>query len=85
MPETVETTIDSKKLAGLMTLPAYFYGRMVAVTVRLVDESNSQTQKKAASPAPLSDSFGMWKDRKDMDDVDAYIDNLRKGRNYSVI
>jgi hypothetical protein len=83
MPDTVETMMDSKKLAGLVALPSYFYGRMVEVTVRLVDEARAQTQKKAEDSVPLSDSFGMWKDRDDMEDVDAYIDNLRKGRTFS--
>lgn len=28
--------------------------------------------------------FGMWADRKDMNDVEAYVRNLRKGRNHAV-
>ena len=26
------------------------------------------------------EAFGLWQDRKDMTDVDAYVRNLRKGR-----
>jgi len=38
----------------------------------------------ALQPAKKSikdhEAFGMWKDREDMADVDAYVRNLRKGR-----
>jgi hypothetical protein len=27
-----------------------------------------------------SEAFGMWQDRDDMDDVDAYVRTLRRGR-----
>ncbi|MDR2132742.1 MAG: hypothetical protein LBP30_05275 [Clostridiales Family XIII bacterium] len=30
---------------------------------------------------PDNELFGMWKDRKDMEDVEQYIRNIRKGRN----
>ena len=38
----------------------------------------------ASRPANKSvkdhEAFGMWRDRKDMADVDVYVRNLRKGR-----
>jgi len=39
----------------------------------------SQKEKKEK---PESGFYGMWADRDDMKDVDAYIRNLRKGRTF---
>ena len=36
-----------------------------------------QDQRQSASEHP---AFGMWKDRKDMADVESSVRNLRKGR-----
>ena len=37
---------------------------------------------KKNNPSSVSEhnAFGMWKDRKDLEDVENVIDNLRKGR-----
>ena len=39
-------------------------------------------QQKPANEEPKLKGFGMWADREDMKDVDAYIRNLRKGRTF---
>lgn len=41
---------------------------------------------KKENPMPVTDhpAFGMWKDRKDLEDVEGIIRSLRKGR-YNVI
>jgi prevent-host-death family protein len=36
-----------------------------------------QTKRKSVADHP---AFGMWKDREDMKDVDAWVRNIRKGR-----
>jgi hypothetical protein len=84
MTGTIETTMPSQRLENLISLPPDYQDRMVVVTVRLADNANTVKQNGAALDATsnLSDSFGMWKDRKDMDDVDAYIRSLRKGRTF---
>ena len=38
---------------------------------------HEQSQRQSASQHP---SFGMWKDRKDLADVDSVVRGLRKGR-----
>jgi len=37
-------------------------------------------RKTKASPIQEHPAFGMWKDRKDMKDVEQYVRKLRKGR-----
>ena len=37
-------------------------------------------EKRVAAPVAAHPAFGIWKDRDDMRDVAAAIDNLRKGR-----
>ena len=59
-------------------------GEQVTVTYRgkprakLVPIERSE-EAPGYEPAPAS-AFGMWADRTDMDDVDAWVRNLRKGR-----
>ena len=59
-------------------------GEQVTVTyrgkprARLVPVEHSE-EALCYEPAPAS-AFGMWKDRTDMDDVDAWVRNIRKGR-----
>ncbi len=36
--------------------------------------------KRTKKPVEDHSAFGMWRDRKDMADVDATVRNLRKGR-----
>jgi len=44
---------------------------------RLVPCNNTKKEKKDEE----NSFIGMWKDREDLADVDAYVRNLRKGRN----
>ncbi len=59
-------------------------GEQVTVTyrgkprARLVPVEHSE-EIPCYEPAPAS-AFGMWKDRSDMDDVDAWVRDIRKGR-----
>jgi hypothetical protein len=41
--------------------------------------AGSKTRKVADHPA-----FGLWKDRKDLQDVDRHVRNLRKGRGHAL-
>jgi hypothetical protein len=47
----------------------------VRVTVRIEEESEGATQKDSANPL-----FGMWSDREEMADVDAYMRKVRAPR-----
>ena len=40
----------------------------------------SPIRQLTKEPVKDHEAFGMWRDKKDMTDVDAYIRNLRKGR-----
>lgn len=40
----------------------------------------SPCQQRINKSVKDHEAFGMWRDRKDMADVDAYVRNLRKGR-----
>ena len=42
-----------------------------------------RTQKKRRSVAEHP-ACGMWKDRKDMEDVEAYVRRMREGRKYVI-
>jgi hypothetical protein len=46
------------------------------VTVRIEDEA---THDAPAQPS-ADPAFGIWRDREDMDDVEAYLRKLRAGR-----
>ena len=39
----------------------------------------SPIRQRTKAPVKDHEAFGMWRDRKDMADVDAYVRNLRKG------
>jgi hypothetical protein len=83
MTGIIETTMESQKLESIFTLPSYFHNRMVMVTVKLVDACPfQQDESYLESSENISDSFGMWKDYQEMDDVDSYIRNMRKGRTF---
>ncbi len=53
--------------------------RTAWVTVRIEEEDTTQTGTKATGDA-VDLLFGMWRDRDDMADVDAYIRKLRAPR-----
>jgi prevent-host-death family protein len=56
-------------------------GTEVVITVRGVPKAKIVPIKtKASKEGPDTSSFGLWADHDDMDDVDGYIRNLRKGR-----
>ncbi|MCY3683156.1 MAG: type II toxin-antitoxin system Phd/YefM family antitoxin [Gemmatimonadetes bacterium] len=40
----------------------------------------SPTRKQINKSVKDHEAFGMWRDRKDTADVDAYVRNMRKGR-----
>jgi antitoxin (DNA-binding transcriptional repressor) of toxin-antitoxin stability system len=50
-----------------------FHGKPCAKLVPIL----AKHAKKSSGPGP---GFGMWKDRKDMKDVNAYVRALREGR-----
>ena len=39
----------------------------------------SPIRQRTRKPVKDHEAFGMWRDREDMADVDAYVRNLRKG------
>ena len=50
------------------------------VTVRIEEEAAVPAQATGNSDARIEQLFGMWSDREDMADVDAYIRKLRAPR-----
>jgi hypothetical protein len=75
--QAVRTIVDSGKLDNIITLPPYFHHKKVEVIIQLIPSENKTT---ASDNMVESESFGMWEDRQDMNDVEAYVRNLRKGR-----
>ena len=66
---------------ALNDLPAAWRERLVIapntrVTVRIEEESEPATQT-ASTDNPM---FGMWRDREEIADVDAYVQKLRSPR-----
>ena len=51
-----------------------FRGKALARLVPFIDSRNEKVNEDS------SDLFGMWKDRKDIDNIDTYIRNIRQGR-----
>ena len=69
---------------NIADLPATWRARLRApqtaqVTVRIEEENTSQTAA-SQSDAAVDLLFGIWRDRDDMADVDAYIRKLRAPR-----
>ena len=54
-----------------------YHGKPYVKIVSLGMNSNKKTGKKTSSAA----LFGIWKDHAESEDVNAYMDQLRKGRN----
>ena len=52
-----------------------YRGRKRAVIIPCRDEANRGS-------ATLHPAFGMWKDRDDMTDVDGFVRELRRGREF---
>lgn len=77
----VKTTAKSLRTDTKRILEAVERGEEVVVSKRgsvcarivPVDKKTSKNMRESAL-------FGVWKDRKDMQDVEAYIDSLRSGR-----
>lgn len=52
-------------------------------TVNISYRGQPKAQLTAVDKGPSDESdsiYGMWSDNKDMDDIDAYVRNLRKSR-----
>ena len=47
---------------------------------RVINISDEKVEETPDGPLPV---FGMWQDRDDLKDVDAYVRKLRKGRNFA--
>ncbi|GHT71260.1 hypothetical protein FACS1894110_24070 [Spirochaetia bacterium] len=75
--QSLRTVLDSEELNNIITLPSDFEHKKVEVIIHLVSEDNTISESNQVF---TSESFGMWKDRKDMDDVESYVRNMRKGR-----
>jgi prevent-host-death family protein len=54
-------------------------GNEITVTLRGKPAAKIVPVERSAAAAP-DDAFGIWKDRRDMDDVDAFLDSMRKDR-----
>jgi hypothetical protein len=75
--QAIKTVLDSGKLNDIIALPLGFQHKQVEGTIKLLPSETSTMEK--VTPR-YSESFGMWEDRQDMDDVEAYVRNLREGR-----
>ncbi|GHV64600.1 hypothetical protein AGMMS49587_17320 [Spirochaetia bacterium] len=75
--QSLRAVVDSEELNNIITLPSNFEHKKVEVIIQLVSEDNTISENNQVF---TSESFGMWKDRKDMDDVESYVRNMRKGR-----
>jgi hypothetical protein len=75
--QSLRAVLDSEKLDNIITLPSNFQHKKVEVIIQLVAGDNTISENNHAF---TSESFGMWKDRQDMDDVELYVRNMRKGR-----
>jgi hypothetical protein len=75
--QAIKTVLDSGKLDNIITLPLGFRHKQVEVTIQLISDKKEPVKNDTTVH---SESFGMWKDRQDMDDVELYVRNLRKGR-----
>jgi hypothetical protein len=70
------------KHVNVSELPADWRERVNApsdakVTVRIEEESTTEEAKSDNTQNPM---FGMWRDREEMADVDAYVRKLRAPR-----
>jgi hypothetical protein len=75
--QSLRAVLDSEELDNIIKLPSDFQHKKIEVIIRLVSEDNTILGNNQAF---TSESFGMWKDRQDMDDVELYVRNMRKGR-----
>ena len=75
--QSLRTVLNSEELNNIITLPSNFEHKKVEVIIQLVSEDNTISENNQAYAC---ESFGMWKDRQDMDDVESYVRNMRKGR-----
>jgi hypothetical protein len=79
--QALKTVIDSSKLETLISLPQSFQNRKVAITIQVITDGKKKINRDK-DLFPESESFGMWKDRTDMDDVEKYVRDMRKGRQF---
>lgn len=68
------------------TTPAKMYDSLTEQQRSKVNEFifsfYQQNTKKKFRARKVVDAFGMWKDRDDMGEVDAFVRNLRRGRRF---
>jgi prevent-host-death family protein len=59
-------------------------GQEITVTFRGKALAKIVPLKQTSSTTEKDDStmFGLWKDHNDIDDIDAYVRNIRKGRQF---
>jgi len=57
-------------------------GKPKAQIIPLEPKAKSKEAEMAEREEAEKKFFGMWADREDMQDVDAYLRNLRKGRSF---
>jgi hypothetical protein len=50
------------------------------VTVRIEDEATQDTAETASTQPGADPAFGIWRDREDMADIEAYLRKLRAPR-----
>jgi hypothetical protein len=75
--QSLRAILDSEELDNIITLPSNFQHKKVEIIIQLISEDNTTPENNQVI---TSESFGMWKDRQDMDDVELYVRNMRKGR-----
>ncbi|WP_026043622.1 hypothetical protein [Treponema primitia] len=75
--QSIKTVLDSGKLENLIALPPDFRQKKVEVIIQLIPNESTSTENQQNLK---SESFGMWEDRQDMEDVELFVRNLRKGR-----
>lgn len=54
--------------------------KSISELVRIAIHKTYGLKRDKDSTAVLSKAFGIWKNRKDLKDTEAYIRNIRKGR-----
>ena len=80
----MELTTKALRSHTRLLLDAVGRGETVTITyrgrpsARVVHLEGAPTAK--GTPGAESELFGLWADRDDLDDVDAYVRNLRRGR-----
>ncbi|MDR0746473.1 MAG: hypothetical protein LBE89_01130 [Helicobacteraceae bacterium] len=80
--QTLRARVEGKRLNTIIKLPAAFLNKTLEIDVYLDEDTPTQTKNEDKSSTISFDSFGMWKDRADMTDVESYTRNIRNGRRF---